>query len=110
MAKAHDTRTLSAETPQSLRVPQFSMDVVRPVLTVLEHHGIPAAARALRRFYPILDQRGAVDVVVRSFVPMLPEFKSQTDAQIERENAKTRLKSEKSRAGRRRYLESRATA
>jgi len=105
MAAAHNTRTPSAETPQSLRIPHFPMDTTRAVLSVLMHHGIPAAARALRRYYPVLDQLGAVDVVIRSFVPMVAEFKAQIDAQITRENEKTERKSEKSRAGRLRYLQ-----
>jgi len=105
MAKADHTRTPSAETQQSLRVPKFPKDVYRPVLTVLQHHGIPAAARALRRWYPILDQIGAVDVIHRAFVPMIAEFRAGVDAQIERENEKTRRKSEKARLGRLRYLQ-----
>ncbi|MEI8396991.1 MAG: hypothetical protein WCF85_19875 [Rhodospirillaceae bacterium] len=101
MANSENARTVSAET----RVPKFPKDVYRPVLTVLQHHDIPAAARALRRFYPILDQLGAVDVIRRAFVPMMPEFKAQIDAQIVRENEKTALKSEKNRVGQLRYLQ-----
>ncbi|MEI8396827.1 MAG: hypothetical protein WCF85_18995 [Rhodospirillaceae bacterium] len=92
--------------PSETRVPKFPKDVYRPILTVLEHHGISAAARALIRYYPILDQRAAVLVFHRAFVPMLGEFKAEISARIERENVKTELKSAKARAGRLRYLQS----